>query len=1203
MSNGTLGNPACEGEQLIIQVMGKEHPAGHEIVIVDQYRGEQLAEFGEAEMEDLPEPTSVLHKWCWQGYQRVNAQLHIESESGEPIRLPLLEWLYKNKRKLRMQDNVIQPVLPMALWQGLGRHERHALPLRPGYLYIFYGDKLWREIQASANAESGRLEFRDIDLAAHRDDRDRYQDDRRPTAGIALEEIWLPRRANERYIDGGIRIAYSEVQWSAARINYLQADTQAQRTRCHAINLSSANNFASLGQLYILSNEEPQRLREPFAEQQVAQPERVTRDLSGQHLVQLYAKAREEQESFEADGTVARAAADQGMQVPGSEETESLYAQAGVRAQVLSELVAVMEQRPAPSADLWQRGLDAAEDSLADAQARHIPGLILEDLLFDMRHALSGCQASERYLLEIPRRAARDPRYQCAFLVNQTVLKPDNGAGEPNALHRHADQADLDATGDLAFVLCQAQREVARHQHQHHQARLAMLLEDARGQAVLADLFSLEGHDYLGAFSLAGDLLAALGKPAARLDRLNTEPPDRPAHAQQLLLRILREDSSVSLHAMLFPSEEASPLDAPLALPEGEEENPGDGRLRLKAVAGLGDFEPPTDEDDLQIVDTSQLTALNASLPMVPELKRWAGAVDLTFGKIAEQAGLMMDGLGSQGLEVAVAPPVIRLARAGLPDLLVGSYFVPPAEAHGKVILGVFDEADGLIHGLTPADRNQISGDLAKYRRHLESTVRDISGRTFSADNVQRLTDAAGNQGLRLLVADPDSVAAEVARKARRQYSLSRTAEAVRLPYVIAVLEFINLRMEWAKLRHEVSISGREAAALINAAIDISAAMAKALDFFGERHNRLVKLRANVVSRQVPWGNLIARIAPNLAQRLPAVLAASTILAASGGALSAAIFGWDSYTNIRNGNLAAGVALAVASASGLVVAGSALMVGIGPVGWVALAVMLAAVALAFWLADDDLRSWLRMGPFGTHGHRAPWLQDPDEAYDRLVSLLAGIRIRIDPIAPTTAEAVAAQSLSAIGLLPGSATRPMPHIEWLQGDSEARDMAHSIEHYRSMANTRIVVESNLAALAPGWEKVVRIRRRARIERWSTSQFLPGWLPDGQELAGYDTPPLFERATVHGMEYYVNTPEPQVINNLLGRPKQRTSYSWTVRVQWRQDGNAPMLPRALPAPSPTRDPARIDAADRHTPDFERTNQPYWASEHSHPDDQRD
>ncbi|EWG99007.1 toxin VasX [Halomonas sp. BC04] len=510
MSNGTLGNPACEGEQLIIQVMGKEHPSGHEIVIVDQHRGERIDAFGEAETEDLPDPTSVLHKWCWQGYQRVNAQLHIDTENGDPIRLPLLEWLLKNNRKLRLQDNVIQPVLPMALWQGMTRDERHALPLRPGYLYVFYGDKLWREIEASANAETGQMEFRDIDLAAHCDSNERYQDDRRPAVGIALEEIWLPHRANERYVDGSVRIGYSEVQWSAARLNHLQADSHAQRTRCHAINLSGANNFASPGQLYMLSNEEPQRLRTGLAEQHAATPNALSLDLTGDYLPQLRDQARAELSQFDT-GESARTAADEGMRSGSGhgEQPSPLYLQASARCQVLKNRVEQSGDDTEAADAIWA-GLGEAEDSLADAREREIPGLVLADTLFELRHSLHGCRVSLGYLQQIPALAAEDRFYECAALVNQTILKRHDKAGQTNALRRFADRADLSESSELQRILRSAQRELARNQLEAYQGRLHGLLLSREANAVLADLFSLEGHDYLGAYALTADLLEAL---------------------------------------------------------------------------------------------------------------------------------------------------------------------------------------------------------------------------------------------------------------------------------------------------------------------------------------------------------------------------------------------------------------------------------------------------------------------------------------------------------------------------------------------------------------------------------------------------------------------------------------------------------------------------------------------------------------------
>ncbi|WP_201766402.1 hypothetical protein, partial [Litchfieldella anticariensis] len=93
-------------------------------------------------------------------------------------------------------------------------------------------------------------------------------------------------------------------------------------------------------------------------------------------------------------------------------------------------------------------------------------------------------------------------------------------------------------------------------------------------------------------------------------------------------------------------------------------------------------------------------------------------------------------------------------------------------------------------------------------------------------------------------------------------------------------------------------------------------------------------------------------------QWLPSVIALSTLGAAAGGVITAMLCGWDAMTSLRNGNLGAGIALGVAAVSGLVVTAASVMVGMGPVGWIAIGVMLAAAAVGAWLADSELEEWL-----------------------------------------------------------------------------------------------------------------------------------------------------------------------------------------------------------------------------------------------------
>lgn len=1200
MSNGTLGNPACEGEQLIIQVMGKEHPAGHEIVIVDLHRGERIEAFGQAETEDLPEPASVLHKWCWQGYQRVDAHLHIDTESGTPIRLPLLKWLLKSNRKPRLQDNIIQPVLPMALWQGLGRNERHALPLRPGYLYIFHGDKIWREIQASANAESGQMEFRDIDLAAHCDSNERFQDDRRPAVGIALEEIWLPRRANERYVDSSVRIAYSEVQWSAARLNHLQADHNAQRTRCHAINLSGANNFALSGRLYMLSQEEPQRLRIGLAEQHTATPNALTLDLTGNYLSQLRDKATAELSQFDT-GESARAAADEGMRSGSGhgEQRSPLYLQASARCQVLRNRVAQGGDDAEAAETIWA-GLGETEDSLAAAREREIPGLVLADTLFELRHSLHGCRASLEYLQQLPALAAEDRFYECAALVNQTILKRHDKAGQANALRRFADKADLSHSGELHRILRSAQRELARNQLEAYQGRLHGLLLSREANAVLADLFSLEGHDYLGAYALAADLLEALRDAPGDADPLNDTPPTAPTRPQRFLVDVLRDGSTYTLHAMLFPSDEDTPFDVPLVLPD-EEENSGDGRVRLKALAQQAEQELPTEEDDIQLLETAYLATIGSAegFTYSAELKRWGGVVDLVFGRLAEQANLLFDESARQ----AIALPAARLARAGFPELF--GRITGTARGNVRedmVILGVRDSRGQLYNGLTEQERSASrQGAQGQARQSFEGAVRQATGKTFTpsqARSMAALSAAANEPHLIVLVAEADSEAARLSRRARMQVGVAGATDMVRLPYVIAAFELFNLKQEVARLSRQPSTRNR--LARDSAFIDLFIAALKALEFYGERHNRLHQLRSTVISRHLPLGNALMRSQSTLliraGSRLKGTITIVNLAGSLAGAASAALLAWDAWTRFQHGNVGAGIALSIASVSTAVVAGSALVktsplwLGLGPVGWIALGLSIAAVAVSIWLTDNEIEEWLRLGPFGTN-ERYAWRNDPADAFDRLVSLFANIRIRIEPVGLATAESIAQDSEQrpAIGLL--SPSRPMEYVDRLMAQQTLAQSTGPV------ANTRVVVQSNLPGLAPGWNQVAKFRFQVVTERKHEfrKDGYSEWLREESSIGG-PVEPLFERATTDGREYYFQVPGQTTQPGGRWGSDRRTTHHLRVRVQWsKEPTNYVMLPRVLPAPAPTR----TERGNPLAPDFERTDQPYWADETTHRD----
>lgn len=79
--------PACEGETLIIEVMGKDVPEGQLFRLFDASNREQQEQLeDQVEMERLD--VSALHVWPWKGQPSRNVWLDIDAEEGAPSVFP-----------------------------------------------------------------------------------------------------------------------------------------------------------------------------------------------------------------------------------------------------------------------------------------------------------------------------------------------------------------------------------------------------------------------------------------------------------------------------------------------------------------------------------------------------------------------------------------------------------------------------------------------------------------------------------------------------------------------------------------------------------------------------------------------------------------------------------------------------------------------------------------------------------------------------------------------------------------------------------------------------------------------------------------------------------------------------------------------------------------------------------------------------------
>src|SRR5690606_35144444 len=107
--------PACEPDKFIVEVVGNQHPDTQKLVICDE-AGAPLSGVTAAatdEVRDAEDVASLLKVWNWDDMPGKSLSLEVASESGAPIRLPLLAGrLRSTPRQEETQLNQIVPIVP-----------------------------------------------------------------------------------------------------------------------------------------------------------------------------------------------------------------------------------------------------------------------------------------------------------------------------------------------------------------------------------------------------------------------------------------------------------------------------------------------------------------------------------------------------------------------------------------------------------------------------------------------------------------------------------------------------------------------------------------------------------------------------------------------------------------------------------------------------------------------------------------------------------------------------------------------------------------------------------------------------------------------------------------------------------------------------------------------------------------------------------
>jgi len=721
--------PCCEINKLIVQVVGKDHPATQRLAI---YKKDTTQRFDTLTAEDEPETVtawmckpSSLHVWDWDGEPGHRLVLEVEEEHGGIIKLPLPD-VHITTRQLDKQWNQIVPVLPFVALPGITSAQDHGTPVlcRPGYLYVFMEGRLWRELEIRITDE--RTTYHDIELDKFRVG-DEYADDARLATGKGLDDIWLPANWNDRRVD--IQLCYSEVQLNHARLKRLEQDPALRRQRCQSPDLrvskkDSERRFAgkpdgaamletfrsfdafdetnhshtaayttwlNLKQhAFPLSVPAPQRARQVGFEWMLDQPAHYLCDQSGLFLAKAFKDARYHVKACD-EGTAPYC--------PRVLET-------GAWAQRLEQILE-------PAADngngLWEPQ-PPVMDVLSNARARELHGVMVEDPHYRLRHLNMRIQ-DQRYLLQLlAERAQKYPHHGSALLVQQ-LLAPQRIKGKTNPLHHKLERLKEQGLRDINRFTASSERAQLWRQLEMSQSILCECLQLPATEQSLADHFSQNAFNYAAALYFVSQLFVTLAMRPAQSDPLAASADitdattglslySAKASAGQQWIHNVVNDTAHPLHRMLWPDADKQNMNAPYQPPGEPDVNNGDGSFRATELAKveLDDLRPVESYstiDSLFLASVLKKGDLKNTLTLIAKAGAGAlvsigesmqGAIEAAERAVeaAKVAGLAEAHTKPWRLSDALHRRSIAQMRSMLPQTLGDLHFLPHSDALNK---------------------------------------------------------------------------------------------------------------------------------------------------------------------------------------------------------------------------------------------------------------------------------------------------------------------------------------------------------------------------------------------------------------------------------------------------------------------------------------------------------------------------------------
>ena len=895
--------------------------------------------------------------------------LAIPARDGGSFMVPVLDdWQPTEEKPEGELGNTLMSVCPVAEihrkrpieYSGVTIFGGRAVSLmRPGYLYVFRGQRLWREFEVSPE---GTLS--EVDLVTARQEKAAT----RLPVGKPVTDFLVPVFLNNRFELSDCRIAYSEIQWPWPYIEKLEGTPKTLEKRALSIAPAWAAatddslTFDSGFPASAITSVDTLRPRDLGIELMLKDPSRFTPEFRKPDGGELISRVIERWARIPEDATKS------GQELP----------------------------------DLTLEA-EASEDALIGAREHDaIVCVAIPDPLFRLRHALAQMHLALHYLDAIDLSLKDRPLIHSATLIRQALFDPQVSAtsDQVETLRAAVDREKLDKTLD------HAERQKVLEEIAVHMETLETLVNSGEFDMVCDDYLNHNGLGVCEAFALQADLLNLTQQlPGV----LNAHGLESPGMLSRLLKQGLRKNPLIdALADGANTNNELPPLLTQLKALAGDQNTLTEERLNgagLSSISALaqqltqeeGDSNKGSDNGPPPVPSSAAGTAAGM---VKTALGGWSAAVlkaveglrgsdelaaiklDRVFASVKEAADIADPNLGGE----------LRVMHRGEVDLTRYS------------IIGVHGE--GISFGLTDADRQ--SEALTRRNDYLFADRTDAAGNRVASTSPSRLVDESGETLVKaaahtwvfVLPVDHPEARKFSALKIDWASKAKAFADGPGVSRVLVGLAAYNLVSELWSLKHfKPEEYGIAAVKIIGAGLDLSAALMKLHVVSFPANDRVV---SKVILRPLFGVGSVPLIGPLLQKRLLQV-GAGTIVRTMGlanflaGGFMVGISVWDYRNSVSRGDLGAALGHGLAVAGGSVFLASPLLSGLLAVpgwGWAlfGLGVVLGGSVFAAVGTDSEIERVLKQGPMGSGPAHEGLPADDSIYYAQLLSKLSPVAV-------------------------------------------------------------------------------------------------------------------------------------------------------------------------------------------------------------------